>query len=164
MRSFKMALIAAFATAFFIACATNPDSETTTRTTKTKTSPTPMAQASFERPSPEPGTNSGIGVVPSPTPAAATQPQASGTQPQASGADASQLFIDLGCVKCHGPDGKGVIKVAPDFTNKARMAKETDDAMASTIKNGHKPMPAFGSKLSDDQVKSLVAYVRTFAK
>jgi cytochrome c oxidase cbb3-type subunit 3 len=70
------------------------------------------------------------------------------------------------CAGCHGADGKGkpAFKDIPDFTNAAWQAKETDAELIETIKNGHKPMPAYKDKLSDDQVKALVAYVRQFAR
>ena len=42
--------------------------------------------------------------------------------------------------------------------------KESDAELAAVIKNGKKPMPPYGDKLKEDEIKALVAYVRSFAK
>ena len=68
---------------------------------------------------------------------------------------------------CHGEDGKGYPALkTPDFTDPKVQASLTDEEMTETIKNGKKgtAMPAFGDKLSDDQIKSLIAYIRSLAK
>jgi mono/diheme cytochrome c family protein len=68
------------------------------------------------------------------------------------------------CAMCHGEDGKGLQKGAPDFTNAEWQKKETDAEFTEMIKAGKKPMPGFEGKLSDEQIKDLVQYVRNFAK
>jgi mono/diheme cytochrome c family protein len=78
--------------------------------------------------------------------------------------DAAALFGAQRCAGCHGADGKGKMKGAPDFTDAAWQKKETDAEFAAQIKNGKKPMPAYGDKLSEDEIKALVSYVRSFAK
>jgi mono/diheme cytochrome c family protein len=83
--------------------------------------------------------------------------------PAAAGGDAAKVYAEK-CAICHGEDGKGVQKTAPDFTNVEWQKKETDAEFTETIKAGKKPMPGFEGKLSDDQIKGLVQYVRTFAK
>ena len=88
------------------------------------------------------------------------------TQPAAK-IDAAGLFVENKCVGCHGPDGKGnpKIKGVPDFTDAGWQKKNSDGELTEAIKNGKKPiMPAFAAKLSDDQVKALVSYVRGFGK
>ncbi|MBI3652329.1 MAG: c-type cytochrome [Acidobacteria bacterium] len=77
--------------------------------------------------------------------------------------DAAKIFADK-CAVCHGNDGKGKLKGTPDFTNAEWQKKETDAEFTETIKAGKKPMPPFGGKLSEEQIKSLVAYVRSLAK
>ena len=42
--------------------------------------------------------------------------------------------------------------------------KQTDDQLTEVISKGRGKMPAFGSKFSADQIKSLVAYIRQLAK
>jgi cytochrome c oxidase cbb3-type subunit 3 len=87
-------------------------------------------------------------------------------QPQAASAAGAAIYAQQNCAMCHGADGKGnpKMKDVPDFTNAAWQQKETDADFANMIKNGKKPMPAYGSKLNDEQIKALVAHVRSFAR
>ena len=78
------------------------------------------------------------------------------------------------CAKCHGADGKGETKMgkkmgAKDYTDAKVQAELKDDAAFKAIKeglqgkDGKKLMkPAEG--MSDDEIKALVAYMRTFKK
>ena len=68
------------------------------------------------------------------------------------------------CVMCHGADGKGFKALkAPDMTSPQWQASVKDEGIASVIKNGKKgtAMPAFGEKLTDDEIKALVAHIRS---
>ena len=78
--------------------------------------------------------------------------------------DGAALFVAQKCVTCHGADGKGKVKGTPNFTDAAWQKKEIDSDLTEDIKMGKPPkMPAFGSKLNDDEVKALIAYIRTFS-
>ena len=80
--------------------------------------------------------------------------------------DGADLFKQK-CSMCHGEDGKGYPALkTPDFTDPKVQASITDDEMTEVIKNGKKgtAMPAFGEKLSDDQIKSLIAFIRSLGK
>jgi mono/diheme cytochrome c family protein len=78
------------------------------------------------------------------------------------------------CAQCHGASGKGDTKMgkmlnAMDLTDPTKQASFTDAKAATAIKdgvkqNGKTTMKAFGGKLSDDEIKALVAYVRTLKK
>jgi len=78
------------------------------------------------------------------------------------------------CAQCHGPTGKGDTKMgkmvgAMDLTDSKKQASFTDAKATETIKNGVKQngkttMKAFAGKLSDDEIKALVAYVRSLKK
>jgi mono/diheme cytochrome c family protein len=78
------------------------------------------------------------------------------------------------CAQCHGASGKGDTKMgkmlnAMDLTDPKKQASFTDAKAATAIKdgvkqNGKTTMKAFGGKLSDDEIKALVAYVRTLKK
>jgi mono/diheme cytochrome c family protein len=69
------------------------------------------------------------------------------------------------CRSCHGAGGRGDGSQArtfglhvPDFTSADFWAKATDDRMRTTIRNGKgKDMPAFGRKLSAEEIDALVA-------
>ena len=78
------------------------------------------------------------------------------------------------CAQCHGPDGKANTKMgktlsAKDLTDPKVQAEFTDAKATQSIKegvkqNGKTTMKAFGGKLTDDEIKALVAYVRTLKK
>ena len=78
------------------------------------------------------------------------------------------------CAQCHGPDGKANTKMgkmlsAKDLTDPKVQASFTDAKAAEVIKdgvkqNGKTTMKAFAGKLTDDEIKALVAYVRTLKK
>ncbi len=77
--------------------------------------------------------------------------------------DGGDLFKKK-CSMCHGADGKGYSALkTPDFTDPKYHASITDKEIADTIKNGKKgtPMPAFADKLSEDEINSLVVYIRS---
>ena len=78
------------------------------------------------------------------------------------------------CVSCHGQSGKGdgpaaaALNPKPrDHTDKEAMSKLSDDDLLKVIKNGGASvgksplMPAWGASLKDDQIKDVIAYVRT---
>jgi cytochrome c6 len=88
-------------------------------------------------------------------------------------ADAKALW-GANCAQCHGPDGKANTKMgktlsAKDLTDPKVQAEFTDAKATQSIKegvkqNGKTTMKAFGGKLSDDDIKALVTYVRTLKK
>jgi cytochrome c553 len=89
-------------------------------------------------------------------------------------ADDAKTTYTSTCAKCHGADGKGDTKIGQklgvkDFTDAKVQADMKDDAAFKAIKEGMKDAdgktlmkPADG--LSDDDIKGLVAYVRSFKK
>ena len=78
------------------------------------------------------------------------------------------------CAQCHGTSGKGDTKMgkmlnAMDLTDPKKQSSFTDAQAATAIKdgikqNGKTTMKAFGGKLTDDEIKALVAYVRSLKK
>ena len=78
------------------------------------------------------------------------------------------------CAQCHGPTGKGDTKMgkmvgAMDLTDPQKQASFSDAKAAAAIKDGIKQggkttMKAFAGKLTDAEIKALVAYVRTLKK
>jgi cbb3-type cytochrome c oxidase subunit III len=81
--------------------------------------------------------------------------------------DAGGDLFKQKCAMCHGADGKGFPALkTPDFTDPKVQASLTDEEITKIIKNG-KPgtaMPPFKDSLSDDQIKSLVGYIRSLKK
>ena len=79
------------------------------------------------------------------------------------------------CAACHGKDGAGHTKAGrmvgvKDLTDAQYQQSFTDDQAAAQIKDGFKDasgnskMKAFGDTLSADEIKDLVAYIRTLKK
>jgi mono/diheme cytochrome c family protein len=72
------------------------------------------------------------------------------------------------CAPCHGAVGDASTPAAkalkvPSFTSEA-VLKETDANMLAIAKNGKGKMPAWHDKLSDDQLKDLIAFIRAMQK
>jgi cbb3-type cytochrome c oxidase subunit III len=83
-------------------------------------------------------------------------------------ADGATVF-GAKCALCHGKDGAGQpnwkAKGQPDFTNAEWQHSHTDAQIADSIRNGKgKYMPAFKSKLSDEDIAAVVARVRAFKR
>jgi cbb3-type cytochrome c oxidase subunit III len=82
--------------------------------------------------------------------------------------NAAQLFSQ-NCAKCHGKDGraKGLKAKVAGVRNLADAEwqdRVTDERIFNSINNGKGKMPAFGKKLSEADVNSLVNYVRSLKK
>ena len=89
-----------------------------------------------------------------------------GLAPSAGAADdaAGAQTYKSNCVVCHGADGTGTptgksLK-APDLHSDA-VQKMTVAQMVTQVSDGKNNMPPFKSTLSEDQIKDVVAYVRT---
>ncbi len=77
--------------------------------------------------------------------------------------DAADLYKTK-CMSCHGADGKGDTAIGKklevrDFHSPA-VAKESDQELFEITKKGKNKMPAYDKKLTDDQIKDLVKYIR----
>jgi cytochrome c6 len=89
----------------------------------------------------------------------------------AAAADASANWASS-CASCHGKDGKADTPVGrrmqiKDLTDAKVQDALTDAAATKDIKegitdNGTTKMKGFGDKFSDDEIKALVAQIRTF--
>jgi mono/diheme cytochrome c family protein len=76
--------------------------------------------------------------------------------------DAAATFKSK-CAVCHGPDGKGGRMGTRDFAS-PEVKAETDAQLTDIITKGKGKMPSFTGKLSDADIKGLVAYIRSLAK
>jgi len=93
---------------------------------------------------------------------------------QAADVDQGKKLYGQFCASCHGQSGKGdgpaaaALNPKPrDHTDKEYMSKLSDEDMFKVIKNGGASigksplMPPWGASLKDDQIKDVVAYIRT---
>jgi mono/diheme cytochrome c family protein len=90
------------------------------------------------------------------------------------GADRAQRLYYAFCVTCHAVDGRGswraaLFLVRPGDLTDPRIASLPDTYLFDLIKHGGAPigrpgMPAFGTTLSDEDIRLLVQFVRTLPK
>jgi disulfide bond formation protein DsbB len=109
--------------------------------------------------------------------AAATPAGGATTAPQTGGS--ANVSVDLGkqkftsCAACHGPDAKGLPGLGKDLTTSAFVKSQSDEQLVAFIKQGRPAsdpanttgidMPPKGGDptLTDDHIRSIVAYIRT---
>lgn len=78
------------------------------------------------------------------------------------------------CASCHGKDGSGDTRMgkksgAKDYRDPAVQAAVKPDVALKNIKDGmnedgKEKMKPFADKLSDDEIKALIAYIKKFEK
>jgi len=82
---------------------------------------------------------------------------------------ARKLYLDK-CAECHGDAGKGdgpqgrMYDPQPkDLTDAAHMNAVSDGELFYKISEGHRPMPAFRKRLTDEQRWQLVLFLRSLS-
>ena len=76
--------------------------------------------------------------------------------------DAAALYKSK-CQACHGADGKGSPagqKLGVKDFHAPEVQKEPDAELVKITKEGKGKMPKYDGKLTDDQIKDLVKYIR----
>jgi mono/diheme cytochrome c family protein len=79
-------------------------------------------------------------------------------------ADDTEALYKSKCQVCHGADGKGSPvgqKLGVRDFHSPEVAKENDADLIKITKEGKGKMPKFDGKLTDDQIKSLIKYIRS---
>jgi len=77
---------------------------------------------------------------------------------------AAEATFKAKCAMCHGADGKGKAAMANTDLTAADVQKKSDADLSAVITDGKPPkMPAYKS-FTPDQVKDLVAYIRSLKK
>lgn len=86
-----------------------------------------------------------------------------------------KLFQELGCIGCHRPDGKGIGPALPGvfgrpladpscgvLTADDEYVRESILNPTATVVVGFAPvMPSFAGRVTDEQLRSLVAYIKS---
>lgn len=134
MRLIKYAVIVSAISLFAIAC---DNSTSTNQTSNGATQPATVA---------------------SPAPAAANAP--------ASRLDSARATFSAACARCHKENGEGGLfeledqKLKVPSLREGEAVEDTDRQLARQIANGGKGMPAFKSRLSQEQIEDLVRFIR----
>jgi mono/diheme cytochrome c family protein len=92
-------------------------------------------------------------------------------QPSEAALQSARSVYSEKCASCHGDTGKGdgpdasSHNPAPsDFTDRQRISAATDGELFYKISEGHKPMPSFKKRLTEEQRWRLVLLIRSFAQ
>ncbi len=89
------------------------------------------------------------------------------TLPARAQGDGESLF-KAKCAACHGADGKGDTSMGKSMKlrdlGSDDVQKQTDAELTEITANGKGKMPAYKGKLTDDQIKQLVGYIRSLKK
>ncbi len=87
--------------------------------------------------------------------------------PSAKAKETKRVFKQK-CSKCHAQDGTvsnhGRLIGATNLTDPEWQQRVDDKRLVNSIKHGRGQMPAFGEKLTEDQINALVLYVRMLGK
>lgn len=76
---------------------------------------------------------------------------------------AAEATYKAKCAGCHGADGKGKASMKTKDLASDEVQKMSNADLSAVITKGKAPMPAYGS-MTPEQVKDMVAYIRTFKK
>lgn len=76
---------------------------------------------------------------------------------------AGEQLFSLACTQCHGSVGQGT-PMAPSLNNQQFLAQTPDAAIKQIIAGGvpGTAMPAWGTRLTDNDLSALVAYIRSW--
>jgi len=87
--------------------------------------------------------------------------------PAARSDDGAALYKQK-CAACHGADGAGQTGMGKSMKlrdlGSADVQKQSDAELTTIIAKGKNKMPAFEAKLKPEEIKSLVAYIRSLGK
>ena len=69
------------------------------------------------------------------------------------------------CQSCHAADGSGNTPAGKSMKarpfNSPEVMKMSDDDLIQVTRDGRGKMPAYAGKLTDDQIKAVIAHIRT---
>ncbi len=72
------------------------------------------------------------------------------------------------CAMCHSADGSGSTPAGKSMKaipfSSPDLIKASDSDLIAATKNGKGKMPAYSGKLTDVQIKDVIAYIRTLQK
>ncbi|MGA8309688.1 MAG: cytochrome c [Terriglobales bacterium] len=85
----------------------------------------------------------------------------------AEGSAAGAGVFKAKCVTCHGPDGSGNTPVGKSLQTadlrSPEVQKKSDAELTQSVSEGKGNMPAFKGNITDEEIQSVLKYVRTLA-
>ena len=77
--------------------------------------------------------------------------------------DKGGVTYEARCAVCHGKDGvpKSFAKGSPAFNDEAWKKVASLESIEKVVTEGRKRMPAFGNKLTPEEIKAVSAYLMT---
>jgi mono/diheme cytochrome c family protein len=86
----------------------------------------------------------------------------------AGGAQAADIFkgreiYELHCQSCHGIDGSSLDPGTPDFTRGESLFVPDSD-LVRRLRDGSAMKPAYRGLLTDEEMRDVIAYVRTLQR
>jgi cytochrome c6 len=83
-------------------------------------------------------------------------------------ADPGRDIFKARCAPCHGATGAGDTTMGKNLKvrdlGSAEVQNQSDDELATIISSGKGKMPAYGSKLTKEQIAEVVRFIRTLKK
>jgi mono/diheme cytochrome c family protein len=78
----------------------------------------------------------------------------------------AKAYYGKNCAGCHGTDGKGgdSTMITPNFKDAAWQKRRTDQNLFDSITKGKGMMPAWKEKMTEEQIKSVIAFIRKFSE
>ena len=81
------------------------------------------------------------------------------------GEDSGADSFKIKCAMCHGADGKANTPAGKAFKavslKDPMVVNSSDEELSTIVKNGKNKMPSFKDKMTEDQVKAVITYIRT---
>jgi cytochrome c6 len=71
-----------------------------------------------------------------------------------------RTIYEMHCVGCHGEGGRSIDPTVPSFANGDGLFM-MDSELLDRIRQGNQTMPAFRGLLSDQEIRDVIAYLRT---
>ena len=80
---------------------------------------------------------------------------------------AGQKLYTKNCAQCHGPSGNGdgstAVHLGMEPARLSESGSQSDGTLFWKITNGNKPMPGYGTRLSETDRWNLINYIRTLS-
>lgn len=78
---------------------------------------------------------------------------------------AGETLFKSKCAVCHGADGKGEVpmgkKLGARNLGSPEVQAQSDAQLSAVLTKGQNKMPAYGEKLTGDQINDLIKYIRS---